>query len=120
MAATKSGSMPDAKVPILWKVTGTLCRSLFLLGLILVTARISLPDNLSTAALAHLSIADFVRAAIGIAVCLFALVQLFRRPRDDYGYKAWSFIGLALLAVAILFVALHGWLPGHNLWGHEP
>jgi hypothetical protein len=111
MAATTTEAVSDGKVPVYWKVAGTVCRSVFLIGLVPITARISLPDSLSRGALAHLSAADFVRAGIGIAVCIFLLVQLFRRPRDDHGYKAWSFIGLALVAVAIFVIVVHGGFP---------
>jgi hypothetical protein len=111
MAATTIHPIPGGKVPIYWKVAGTVFRSAFLLGLAFITARISLPDSLSSAVLAHLSAADYVRGAIGIMVCISLVVQLFRPPHDDHGYKAWSFIGLALIAVAIFIIAVHGAFP---------
>ncbi|MGA2126292.1 MAG: hypothetical protein ABSG76_09080 [Xanthobacteraceae bacterium] len=95
-------------VPIHWKIAGTLCRSAFLIIIMLVTAHISLPGSMSSAVFTHLAAADFIRAAIGIAVCVFLLVQLFRRPQDEHGYKAWTLIGLALAAVAVFIVAVRG------------
>ncbi len=72
---------------------------------------ISLPHSINGGALAHYSAADFVRALIGMAVCLFVAVQVFRRPQDDEGYRAWVYIGLALVAVLILVVAMESELP---------
>jgi hypothetical protein len=111
MARTPSAAMHDGKVPLHWKVAGTLFRSIFLVGLVLTTARISLPDTMNSAVFAHLSAADFARGAIGIVVCGFLIAQLFRRPQDDHGYKAWALIGLALCAVAIFVIAVHGGFP---------
>jgi hypothetical protein len=111
MATTRMAAPHDGKVPIYWKVAGTLFRSIFLLCLMVTTARISLPDNMSGAVLAHLSAADFVRGALGIVICVFLFAQLFRRPQDDHGYKAWTLIGLALAAVVVFVIAVHGWFP---------
>jgi hypothetical protein len=94
------------KVPIHWKIAGTLFRSIFLIAVAIVTVRISLPETLSAAAFAHFSIADFARSAIGIAICGFMVFELFRRPRDDHGYRAWVYIGLALLAVLVFVAAV--------------
>jgi predicted membrane-bound dolichyl-phosphate-mannose-protein mannosyltransferase len=105
------GGMPHGKVPLLWRVTGVVFRSVFLIALMLITVRISLPQTLNAGTLAHFSLADFARSAIGIVVCIFVAFQLFRRPIDDQGYKAWSFIGLALAAVLGLVVALQGAFP---------
>src|ERR1700730_10455345 len=106
MATPTSQAFPGGKVPIHWTGAGTLFRSAFLLGLALITARISLPDNLTSAVLTHFSAADYVRTGIGIIVCGSLIMQLFRRPRDDHGYKAWCFIGLALIAVVIFVIAV--------------
>jgi hypothetical protein len=100
-------SVPIPKeVPIHWKIAGTLFRSIFLVAIAIITAWISLPDSLSAAALAHFSAADFVRAAVGVAICAFMAIELFRRPKDDHGYKAWVYIGLALMAVSVFVAAI--------------
>ena len=102
---------PPSKTPIYWKVAGTVFRSAFLIAVAIVTARISLPDSLDRGTLAHFALADFARAAIGIAICIFMFVQLFRRPQDEGGYKAWAYIGLAIVAVAIFVLAVKGGFP---------
>jgi hypothetical protein len=104
--ANSSEVLPSSKVPIRLKLAGMLFRSLFLIVLIVVTARISLPETLNSGTLAHFALADFARMAIGITVCVFLFVQLFRRPIDDNGYKVWSYIGLALTSLLLLVLAL--------------
>jgi len=110
-----AGEAPAAtqreSVPISWKIAGTLFRSIFLIVVMLVTARISLPGSMSSAVFTHLAAADFVRGAIGIAVCVFLLVQLFRKPQDEHGYKTWTLIGFALAAVAAFVIVVNGGFP---------
>jgi hypothetical protein len=96
-------------VALPWRVLGSVSRAAFLIVVAIVTLRFSLPDTLDAGTLAHSSIADFARAAIGVAIAVFLLVELFRRPKDEHGYKAWTYIGLALCAV-LAFVAI--FIPG--------
>jgi hypothetical protein len=106
----KASVMRDAArghtVPTFLKITGMVARSLFLVALMVATALISLPATISASRLAHFSSADFLRAGIGLLVCLCVAVQLFRRPKDNDGYRVWTFIGLAAAAVLVFVMAL--------------
>lgn len=82
-----------------------LFRSIFLIVLAVVTARISLPETLNSGTLAHFTIADFARTGMGVVICAFLMVQALKRPADEQGYKTWIYIGIALSAVA-LFAAV--------------
>jgi len=97
---------PPAAMPSGLKIVGTLVRSVFIVTLIAVTASISLPEHLTATALAHYSVPDFIRAAIGIAICAGMIVQLIKIPKDDEGHKTWVFIGLGLIFVAAVFTIL--------------
>jgi len=95
---------PHKRMPVYLKITGTIVRSLFLIVLIGTTALISLPVSITEKTLARFSPADFVRVGLGVVVCLFVAIEIFRRPKDDEGYRVWAFIGL--IAAALLMVVM--------------
>ena len=45
---------------------------------------------------------DLVRLVLGIAVCIWLVVQLFRGPRDANGYRTWLYLGLAAVPFALI------------------
>jgi hypothetical protein len=102
---------PTTAVPRALKFAGTVVRSVFIVTLMAVTWSVSIPQNMSANAIAHLSIGDIVRALIGIAICCGMIVELIRRPKDDEGYKTWVFIGVGLAFVWIIFIVLELALP---------
>jgi hypothetical protein len=109
--SARSQVNPTTAVPSAWKFAGTVVRSVFIVALMAVTWSVSIPQNMSANAIAHLSIGDIVRALIGIAICCGMIVELIRRPKDDEGYKTWVFIGVGLAFVWIIFLVLKLALP---------
>jgi hypothetical protein len=102
----RSQVSPPAEVPNYLRIVGIFVRSVFIVTLIAVTWSISIPQNITATAFAHYSAGDFIRAAIGIAICAGMIVQLVRLPKDDEGYKTWVYIGLGLAFVWAVFTIL--------------
>ena len=80
-------------------------RSLFLGALLLVVIKVAAPQN-ETIWSAYETLGDLVRVALGFALCVGIVVQLFILPRDEQGYRTWTYLGLVLapLAVALAVV----------------
>ena len=80
---------------------GLTLRTLFLLLLIAITARVASPQN-ETYLSAYDTPTDLFRMVLGTAVCLFLIVQIFRYSRDPADMRKWVPIGLAALPLAVL------------------
>ena len=96
-----SADKPDSTVPRHLRVGGIIFRTLFLIVLMVLTVRVSFPQN------AHIwniynAPGDLVRLLLGGAVCIVILVQLFRRPGDPNAYQVWFYLGLAALPFTII------------------
>ncbi len=80
---------------------GLAFRTLFLLVLIVITARVASPQS-ETFFTAYDTPADLFRIMLGAAVCIFLTVQLFRYSRDPTDMRKWVPIGAAAVPLAIL------------------
>ncbi len=99
-------SPPEAKLPAPNVSTGlriaaTLLRTIFICILLVGTLRVSMPQS-ETYWSAYETPGDLVRLALGIAVCIWLMVQLFRGPRDAQGYRTWLYLGLAAVPFALI------------------
>jgi hypothetical protein len=118
MAAYRMGATsPEAassasKVPSGLRIAGLLLRATFLIAVLMVTVRVSLPQN-ETIWTAYETPADLFRMALGFTVCVWIAVQLFRVPKDAQAYRTWTYMGLAAAPFAVT-CALAVWhvLPG--------
>ena len=88
------------------KIAGVIARSIFIVTLIAITWSVSIPENMSASALARYSLADYMRIAIGIAMCVGMGVALVRLPKDEAAYKTWTFIGIAIAMIWLIFATL--------------
>jgi TRAP-type C4-dicarboxylate transport system permease small subunit len=86
--------LPAANVPAWLRMVGQTLRVAFLITLAVLTCRVSLPQN-ETIATAYDTPNDLIRLALGFAVCVWLIIQLFRPPHDAAGYRAWFYVGLA-------------------------
>lgn len=92
---------PASNVPTWQRIAGLTLRSLFILTLVALTAIVSLPQN-ETIATAYDTPNDLIRLALGIAVCIWLTVQLFRLPRDRAGYRTWFYLGMFAVPFALV------------------
>ena len=97
-----SADRPDYGVPGYIKFAAILFRSVFIIALLIVTAWASSPQ-FGTNWLDHFTLKDAIRTTLGAAACLWMLVNLFILPKDVNGYRTWTYIGLALTPLVLIF-----------------
>jgi hypothetical protein len=89
------------------RVAGTLLRTVFIVAMLVVTARVALPQN-ETIWTAYETPGDLVRMALGFMVCAWLLFQLFSVPKDAHAHRTWIYLGLAAVPFAV-FCAFAIW-----------
>lgn len=96
-------------------IFGKVFRSLFIVALAFLVLWSSWPAGRGFATFNSLPTPDLIRVALGIGVCLAALVQVFIRPRDAGAYKTWGYMGVAcagvLLGGVVIKVLVDGAIP---------
>jgi hypothetical protein len=110
--ATVSGESPNSAVPATkisprLRIAAIVLRALFIATLLVVTARVSIPQNESIWSVWETP-GDVVRLALGIAVGVWILVHLFMLPKDPEAYRTWVYLGL-IVAPFVLLVAIATW-----------
>lgn len=97
---------PNAKLPAsdgspMLRLTAIILRAAFILILLVLTIRVSLPQN-ETIWTAYDTTGDLIRFLLGLAVCLWLGVQLFQGPSDASGYRTWLYLGLVAVPFALI------------------
>jgi hypothetical protein len=80
---------------------GLTVRSVFIAILIAITARVASPQIEHIWAIWETP-GDFVRVAIGFAVCVWLVVHLFILPKDAGGYRTWLYLGVVIIPLSAL------------------
>ena len=83
------------------RVASTVFRALFIACLLVITLRVSMPQN-ETIWTAYDTPGDVVRMALGLAVCVWLLVQLVTAPKDAHHYRTWLYLGLVAVPFAVI------------------
>ncbi len=88
------------------RVAAIVLRTLFIVLLLALTLRVSLPQS-ETIWTAYDTPADLVRLILGVGVCAWLAYQLFLVPRDAASSRTWFYLGLVAVpfALIVLFVA---------------
>ena len=88
------------------RVAAIVSRTLFIVLLLVLTLRVSLPQS-ETIWTAYDTPADLVRLSLGIGVCAWLLYQLFQVPHDAGSSRTWFYLGLVAVpfTLILLFVA---------------
>jgi hypothetical protein len=89
------------------RIAAILLRALFITTLLVVTARVSIPQSESIWSV-YETPGDLVRLALGLAVGIWILVHLFMLPKDPEAYRIWVVLGL-IVAPFVLWVAIATW-----------
>lgn len=76
-------------------------RSIFIVSLLLIIVRVSLPQN-ETLWTAYDTPADLVRVLLGAAACIWMAVQLFVLPKDAAAFRTWLYLGLTALPFTLV------------------
>jgi hypothetical protein len=90
-----------SQAPFRLRMAGAAVRAVFIACVLLITLRVSMPQN-ETILTAYDSPGDLVRIGLGLAICLWLVVQLFRAPSDAHAYRAWLYFGLAAIPFALI------------------
>jgi hypothetical protein len=83
------------------KLAGIVFRSLFIILIALLTVRVASPQMETLRTLLDTP-DDLVRVALGLAVCIWCLVNLFILPKDVEAYRTWIYLGVAVLPLSVL------------------
>ena len=95
------GSRDDESSPSFGlKLSGTIARTLFILLLIAMTARVASPQVEKLRSLLETP-DDLIRVLIGFAVCVWCIINLFILPKDAEAYRTWIYLGLAAAAATL-------------------
>jgi hypothetical protein len=87
--------------PSLVWVLGVFLRTLFIVLLIAITARVASPQ-IETIWSAYETPGELIRMLLGLVVCLWLAANVFRLPKDADGYRIWLYLGLAVVPLASL------------------
>jgi hypothetical protein len=94
---TKSDPKPSNRV---W-FGGVLVRTLFLMVLTAITARVASPQMEHLSSL-YETPGDLIRVLLGFGVCAWFIVNLFILPKDAGAYRTWMYLGVTVLPLALL------------------
>ncbi len=89
------------EVPNWLRVAGATLRALFIACLLLITFRVSMPQN-ETIWTVYDTPGDLVRLILGFAVCVWIAIQLFRAPSDARSQRTFLYFGMAAVPFAAL------------------
>jgi hypothetical protein len=92
---------PKPDIPVFVWIGGTAARSIFLIILTVVTARVASPQVENLRSLFDTP-GDVIRVALGFAVCAWLVVNLFIVPKDAEAYRSWMYLGIVLLPLSVL------------------
>jgi hypothetical protein len=99
--AKKSDKKSKPQVPVGIWLCGVTARTLFLVVLTVLTARVASPQTENLWSLFETP-GDLIRVALGLGVCLWLVVNLFIFPKDAGAYRTWMYLGPTLLPLTVL------------------
>ena len=102
-ATSREAKSPVSKIPNGLRIAGTILRTIFIVAVLLVTLRVSMPQS-ETFWTAYETPGDLIRLALGLAICVWVVVQLFTVPKDAQAYRTWLYLGLAAVPFALICV----------------
>jgi hypothetical protein len=91
----------DPKPPFWIWVGGVTARTLFLIVLTVVIARVASPQTENIWSVFETP-GDLIRVVLGFAVCTWFVANLFILPKDPGAYRTWLYLGLTVLPLSLL------------------
>jgi hypothetical protein len=89
------------KIPARLWIGGFVVRALFLMVLIVLTARVASPQIERLSSL-YETPDDLIRVGLGLAVCGWLVANIFILPKDADAYRTWLYLGVAVLPLSVL------------------
>jgi hypothetical protein len=109
--------VPSANRSASARFFGKVFRAIFLIGLIAVTLRVSLPQS-ETLWTIYDEPGDMVRFGLGLGVCIWLAVHLFKVPKETNAFQTWFYFGLAGVPFVIICAAFLWWHHLHIWWNY--
>jgi hypothetical protein len=94
-------SKPESGPSRLVRIAGISVRTLFLIVLTLITARVASPQMEHLTSI-YETPGDLIRVLMGVGVCSWFIVNLFILPKDAGAYRTWMYLGIAILPLSVL------------------
>jgi hypothetical protein len=92
---------PNLQLPLHIWMGGLAVRTLFLLVLTVLTARVASPQTENIRSVFETP-GDLVRVTLGFAVCAWFVINIFIPPKDVEAYRTWLYLGIAVLPLSLL------------------
>ena len=89
------------KQPVGIWIGGLAVRTLFLLLLTVLTARVASPQIENIWSVTETP-GDLIRVMLGFAVCTWFVVNVFILPKDADAYRTWLYLGCAAVPFAMI------------------
>jgi len=96
------GKGPGNDVPAGVRTAGVVLRSLFLIILIVMVARVAAPQHIGRTWY-DVPAGDLIRVVLGFGICALALVDLFILPKEPDAYRTWLNFGVVLVPMLLVF-----------------
>jgi hypothetical protein len=80
---------------------GVAVRTLFLIVLTVITARVASPQMERISSL-YETPGDLIRVLLGFGICAWFIVNLFILPKDAGAYRTWMYLGVTVLPLSLL------------------
>jgi FtsH-binding integral membrane protein len=94
-------TLPGSQIPGGLRVAALLLRTVFIGTLILIVLSVSMPQNEMIWTIYDTPL-DVIRLLLGLVVCLWLVVQLFKGPSDAAGYRTWLYLGIVAVPFALI------------------
>ena len=96
-----SARKTETKLPFGVLLGGATFRTLFIIALAILTARVASPQIEDIWSVFETP-DDFIRVVLGFTLVAWCIVNLFILPKDAEAYRTWLYLGLAVLPLALL------------------
>jgi Ca2+/Na+ antiporter len=96
-----SARKTETKLPFGVVIGGVTFRTLFIIALAILTARVASPQIEDIWSVFETP-DDFVRVMLGFTLVAWCIVNLFILPKDAEAYRTWLYLGLAVLPLSLL------------------
>ncbi|MGA8901978.1 hypothetical protein [Bradyrhizobium sp.] len=80
---------------------GVAVRTIFLIVLTVLTARVASPQMERLSSI-YETPGDLIRVLMGVGVCAWFIINVFKLPKDSGAYRTWMYMGLAVLPLSLL------------------
>jgi hypothetical protein len=87
--------------PIPFWIGGVVVRTIFLIVLAVITARVASPQVENLRSILETP-SDLLRVGLGFTICMWMLANIFILPKDSGAYLTWLYLGLAVVPLSLL------------------